>query len=189
MADWDCPEAFDMNLLEEVLEHTHKTGETPDKYISKEETNELGPQTVPNSYVEMLQQKVSKLAAIKDRQMVFVDGIMLYHEKSHLVDKFDTRFFLRASFEELKKRRAARAGYVTQAGFWQDPPGYFEDIVWPGFVKNHSYLFENGDVDGTVTKDAMDTLQLHIPHGLSDMTDILNWAVTVLLNQVNTALE
>jgi nicotinamide/nicotinate riboside kinase len=36
---------------------------------------------------------------------------------------FDTKLFLRTSYETAKKRREARSGYVTIEGFWEDPPG------------------------------------------------------------------
>lgn len=29
----------------------------------------------------------------------------------------------------------------------QDPPGYFENVVWPGYVEAHKAMFENGDVE------------------------------------------
>jgi nicotinamide/nicotinate riboside kinase len=29
----------------------------------------------------------------------------------------------------------------------QDPPGYFEHVIWPGYVQAHKALFEGGDVE------------------------------------------
>jgi nicotinamide/nicotinate riboside kinase len=29
----------------------------------------------------------------------------------------------------------------------QDPPGYFDHVIWPGYLKAHEKLFENGDVE------------------------------------------
>jgi nicotinamide/nicotinate riboside kinase len=31
--------------------------------------------------------------------------------------------------------------------FWRDPPGYWEDIVYPAYVEAHKDVFENGDVE------------------------------------------
>lgn len=36
----------------------------------------------------------------------------------------------------------AKAGDV-----WQDPPHYFDNIVYPAYVEAHKQLFENGDVE------------------------------------------
>lgn len=36
----------------------------------------------------------------------------------------------------------AKAGDV-----WQDPPHYFDNIVYPAYVDAHKQLFENGDVE------------------------------------------
>lgn len=30
---------------------------------------------------------------------------------------------------------------------WQDPPNYWENIVWPAYVDAHKGVFENGDVE------------------------------------------
>jgi nicotinamide/nicotinate riboside kinase len=30
-------------------------------------------------------------------------------------------------------------------GYWVDPPGYFDDLVWPQYVKWNAHLFPNGD--------------------------------------------
>ena len=28
-------------------------------------------------------------------------------------------------------------------GFWKDPPGYFDDVVWPNYLRHHSFLFHH----------------------------------------------
>jgi len=82
--------------------------------------------------------------------MVLVEGFLLFGEgvKDELAGLFDLRILLRASREQAMKRRKSRNGYVTLEGFWQDPEGYFEEIVWPNFVGDHGFLFEGGDVEG-----------------------------------------
>lgn len=30
----------------------------------------------------------------------------------------------------------------------EDPPGYVDKIVWPNYVADHAWLFEDGDVEG-----------------------------------------
>lgn len=53
----------------------------------------------------------------------------------------DIRIFLRASRNAALARRKARDGYVTLEGFWADPPGYVEKVVWPNYVRLHRWLF------------------------------------------------
>lgn len=31
--------------------------------------------------------------------------------------------------------------------FWQDPPQYWEQIVWPAYVRAHKDLLEGGDLE------------------------------------------
>jgi hypothetical protein len=34
---------------------------------------------------------------------------------------------------------------APEGSFWEDPPGYWDDIVWPAYVKAHQDMFENRD--------------------------------------------
>ncbi|CAG8480897.1 7679_t:CDS:2 [Diversispora eburnea] len=48
-----------------------------------------------------------------------------------------------ADRDVLKKRREERKGYVTREGYWIDPPNYFDDVVWPEYVKyNNNHLLK-----------------------------------------------
>ncbi|KAI1639376.1 nicotinamide riboside kinase 1 [Biscogniauxia mediterranea] len=62
----------------------------------------------------------------------------------------DVRLFLVVGREQATRRRAARDGYVTLEGFWADPPGYVDRVVWPNYAAAHAWLFERGDVDAGV---------------------------------------
>ena len=95
---------------------------------------------------------------------------------------FDVRLFLRTSYETAKRRREARNGYVTIEGFWQDPPGYVDKIVWPNYVNDHRFLFENGDVNGELDKKACQDADIHgMPREAEEnMAKCLTWAIGVL---------
>lgn len=60
----------------------------------------------------------------------------------------DIKFFLQVSRARATQRREARDGYVTIEGFWKDPPGYVDKIVWPNYVEAHRWMFVDGDVEG-----------------------------------------
>jgi hypothetical protein len=92
------------------------------------------------------------------------------------VKHYDALFFLRVPYATLKQRREERAQYVTQSeslkpifgayqplmrflpfsgdpslakagDVWQDPPHYFDNIVYPAYVDAHKHLFTNQDVE------------------------------------------
>ncbi|CAO3601310.1 unnamed protein product [Absidia cylindrospora] len=52
----------------------------------------------------------------------------------------DHKVFVTAGYETLKQRRQDRQGYHTLEGYWVDPPGYFDAIVWPEFLRAHQHI-------------------------------------------------
>ena len=83
---------------------------------------------------------------------MLVDGFLLFGKsvEASLAPLFNLKILLRTTFASAKEWRGRRKGYITSEGFWQDPPGYFEDVVWPNYVKEHAWLFKDGDVEGEV---------------------------------------
>ncbi|AEO71342.1 uncharacterized protein THITE_2123583 [Thermothielavioides terrestris NRRL 8126] len=86
-------------------------------------------------------------------RLCILEGFLLYAPRphplaEHVTSLLDIKLFLRASREAALRRRAARDGYVTLEGFWKDPPGYVERVVWPNYVDAHRWLFEGGVVEG-----------------------------------------
>jgi len=37
--------------------------------------------------------------------------------------------------------------FQPEGSFWEDPPGYWGDIVWPAYLKAHRKMFQNNDVE------------------------------------------
>jgi nicotinamide/nicotinate riboside kinase len=75
-----------------------------------------------------------------------VDGFLIYHS-TELCQLFDIKIFTKASFNTLIKRRTERNSYVTKTGLWADPyfflitsPRYFEDVVWPSYLKYNKHI-------------------------------------------------
>lgn len=87
-----------------------------------------------------------ELDALKDIIFVVVEGFLLFCDED-VCDNLDTKFFITASREVLKARRESRPGYVTLQGYWVDPPGYFDHIVWPQFVLWNSHLIDDNRRD------------------------------------------
>lgn len=79
--------------------------------------------------------------------------------------------------------------------FWQDPPGYVDDIVWPHYVQDHAWLllpenepWRDVDTEELVMKvgrgvDARTDLGVAVAPGKGSkpMTEVLTWAVEEVL--------
>ncbi|CCA74079.1 related to NRK1-Nicotinamide riboside kinase [Serendipita indica DSM 11827] len=97
------------------------------------------------AYFTQIQQKA---AEEEQTEIIWalVDGFLLYWHPD-VVKELDVRIFLRVTYDTLKKRRNERFGYHTAVQFssegslWQDPPGYWDDIVWPAYLKAHKPHF------------------------------------------------
>jgi nicotinamide/nicotinate riboside kinase len=105
--------------------------------------------------------------------------------------QIDIKLFLRVSYEKAKARREARSGYVTLEGFWEDPPGYVDKIVWPNYVEDHKWMFEDGDVEGKLQGDVVKQRGIRCQEGGLDidMTTTLKWAVDLLMEELPILTE
>ena len=90
--------------------------------------------------------------SLKTRPLILLDGFLLLglNVPSSLKSLFDIKILLLASYADAKERRERRNGYVTLEGFWEDPEGYFDDVVWPAYVREHGWVFEGGGGEGVV---------------------------------------
>lgn len=125
-----------------------------------------------------------------------------------LQEYLDMRILLRSSFQATKSRREARKGYAVdgEGGWWVDPVGYVEDVVWPAYVDEHSFLFVDGDVEGVVQWDVawlrgIDVAPLRIAGGSGsghgdgggeerevELGELLGWVVDVVARRVGEIL-
>nr|BAA21404.1 HYPOTHETICAL 27.7 KD PROTEIN IN CPT1-SPC98 INTERGENIC REGION [Schizosaccharomyces pombe] len=128
-------------------------------------------------YADIIKEFKAPAIPTLEQHLVFVDGFMMYVNED-LINAFDIRLMLVTDFDTLKRRREARTGYITLEGFWQDPPHYFENYVWPGYVHGHSHLFVNGDVTGKLLDKR---IQLS-PSSKMSVRDNVQWAINSILN-------
>jgi nicotinamide/nicotinate riboside kinase len=90
------------------------------------------------------------------------------------------KLFIPSTRDQTLARRAARSGYVTLEGFWTDPPGYVEDLVWPNYIRYHSWMYAGGNVDAEVFDEAVcarEGISVCPGGGHWDMHRVLEWAV------------
>jgi nicotinamide/nicotinate riboside kinase len=178
LADWDCLESINLPALESALTYIKANGSIPSDLESKEDQNSVGQVNVDAALVERLKQKVSTLG-LEHVRVAIVDGFLLYSQDMVAVrDTFDLKLFLRTDYETAKKRREARSGYVTLEGFWADPPGYVDKIVWPNYVNDHKYLFNDGNVEGDIDEKLVDDLGIDVmpTENQGDLSACLEWA-------------
>jgi nicotinamide/nicotinate riboside kinase len=60
---------------------------------------------------------------------------------------------------------------AAAGGVWTDPPDYFEQIVYPAYIKAHAQIFETGDIEqGAVESDWEGLHVLQPLEGAEEMT-------------------
>lgn len=183
VADWDCIDAINLPKFEESLRYIRKIGMPPPDLISKEDKNDVGKVDVDATVIDDLKWKAGRWMFQDVPPVAIIDGFLMYSEDMREIrDCFDVKLLLRTDFKTGKARREARSGYVTIEGWWEDPAGYWEKVVWPNYVKDHAFMFEDGDVEGEVRQDVVDGLGVKVmPEGAQgDMTALLKWAYAVL---------
>jgi nicotinamide/nicotinate riboside kinase len=166
---------------------------------SKEDQNSVGECPVPDAVIESLKAQVrtwtepgnpghdiltTSPSAVR---MCVFDGFLLYSKLMASVQpQMDVKLFLRVSYAKAKARREARSGYVTLEGFWEDPPGYVDKIVWPNYVEDHKWMFEDEDVEGKLKEDVAKEMGIRCQEGGVDvdMTTTLKWAVGLLMKEL-----
>ncbi|KAF9089553.1 ribosylnicotinamide kinase [Mortierella sp. AD031] len=140
LANWDCPEAIDFQSLIATLTHVKQHGYFPEGFDSLEDKNPVGSKEattpIPQDVLDGFRSKVMEQVPVEDRgrtKFVILDGFILYVDEA-LRETIDVKFFLTAPYGVLKERRESRKGYATLEGYWVDPPGYFDDVVWPNYL-------------------------------------------------------
>lgn len=96
----------------------------------------------------------------------------------------DPKLFIPSTRQQTLARRAARSGYVTLEGFWTDPPGYVEDVVWPNYVRYHAWMYKTNTSGATGEVEQFDDqacrnegIQVCPGNGTWSMPEVLEWAV------------
>ncbi|KAJ3219031.1 ribosylnicotinamide kinase [Dinochytrium kinnereticum] len=135
--DWDCPEALDMKGFVEKLQEVKLSGAI--ESILGQNRSSINTSDLPSHLIETLRAKANSLPP--NVKLVLVDGFLLYDAVS-LYSELQLRLFLHASFDTLRDRRQARTGYVTLEGFWQDPPNYFQEFVWPRYQRYNAEILK-----------------------------------------------
>ncbi|PQE19569.1 nicotinamide riboside kinase 1 protein [Rutstroemia sp. NJR-2017a WRK4] len=195
LIDWDCAESLNIPRIAETLEYVHENAALPPDLDSYQDRNSVGECPVPDEAIAEVKSQVKEWlqpgnpghGILQDTSnptsICLFDGFLLYSDSlAPVQSQLDLKLFLRVSYAKAKARREARSGYATLEGFWEDPPGYVDKIVWPNYVENHKWMFEDGDVDGQLKKDVLADKGIKCQDGVPDvdMTTTLRWAVATI---------
>ncbi|RKO98811.1 hypothetical protein CXG81DRAFT_2655, partial [Caulochytrium protostelioides] len=131
--DWDCPAAMDMPAFARAVADARRHGLAADAVGDNRPI--INDAEIPDGARRALRTRIAQLTPADAADgWVIVDGFLIYDDPA-VYEQLDVCLFLHASQRTLAERRAARTGYVTTEGFWQDPPGYFEHVVWPNYLQ------------------------------------------------------
>ncbi|KAH9485210.1 Nicotinamide riboside kinase [Psilocybe cubensis] len=157
--DWDAPAgAITWPRLIQFLHKVKQTGQIPPDHRSHDHLNEQKEISVDASvrdkWIAEFEKIKRDIEAADGERIVWglVDGFLLYWHKE-VIEQLDVRIMLRVPHDVLRKRRHERHGYHTavqsdpEGSLWRDPPGYWEDIVYPAYVEANKDVFEDGDVE------------------------------------------
>jgi len=123
-------------------------------------------------------------------KICLLDGFLLYSptEMPAILRSIDIKLFLLVSRAKATHRREARDGYVTLEGFWKDPPGYVDKIVWPNYAESHAWLFEDGDAEkGVLDEKALEQYGILAQTGKGldiPFAETLDWAVETVMREL-----
>lgn len=176
---------------------------------AKEQTNSVGPELerVRGLVVERCREMVRGVLAARLRNevprihLLFIEGFLLYHPEPEpepanttpdslptLTSLFDLKILLHTTLALALERRKKRQDYVTLEGWFEDPPGYLENVVWPHYLQYHQHLFVDGDVErGELKEDFVEGGQRAIrkqPEDGMGMDQVVEWGCGVILDML-----
>ncbi|CAM1509467.1 Fc.00g032060.m01.CDS01 [Cosmosporella sp. VM-42] len=178
--------------MAESLAYIREHAAFPPTLDSKEDQNSVGKCPVSDSVIASQKTKVNQALPSSHSlhstlRLCLLDGFLLFSPSMAAIQSsLDIKLFLRASYAKAKARREARDGYVTLEGFWADPPGYVDKIVWPNYVQEHAWMFEEGDVEGEFKVDVLEKEGIKVMKGGvdGDMEKMLEWTVDTILEEL-----
>lgn len=139
------------------------------------------PKGIEEAVLEGLERKYAeRIRRLREKgaRIGVVEGFMCYLKNKPRF--WDLGLFFTGDKAVLKARREARDGYATLEGWWQDPPGYFDEIVWPGYVESHGWLFKDG-VEGDVDEQRLQRIGVKVVPKSWDLERILEWTLETVV--------
>ncbi|KAI4102437.1 MAG: hypothetical protein L6R37_004376 [Teloschistes peruensis] len=196
LLDWDCAASLDWPRLEDAVKRWKageevKEGQTnpqPNFTVGGEGFRPDNPAGKTQALLETLRGEVTQAAVLsvsakEPQRILLLDGFLLFTPSTPFAFRslLDLKILLRAPYAVAKQRREARSGYDTMEGWWEDPPGYFDKVVWPNYVDENGGFFVRGDVDGEVDVEVCEREHVKIKKGDNGgLGEVLKWVVAEL---------
>lgn len=196
--DWDCVAALDIPKLLQVLGHVKESGVLPTWQASMVDYQESSEPTMDKGMLELLKRRFAARLAVGESkgkgkqaegeiQIVILEGFLLFgNSVSDVRKQLDIKIWLRSTYETTKERREKRKGYETKEGWWEEPPGYVEKVVWPAYIDEHGFLFEEGDVEGKINEAevAKQGIMVCPGGGIWRMEQVLSWVIDTVIEEL-----
>ncbi|MCJ1308810.1 ribosylnicotinamide kinase [Agyrium rufum] len=185
--DADAVESIHFPAFIQTLKHCKENGHMPSDHSSWQDPAAVRAEhkkalaSVPGGMVEEFREKVASAGA--GFRIGIVDGFLLF-QSTEVRELLDVKMLLRVSKATALDRRMKRPGYgdPKSADFWRTPE-YFHECVWGNYVKEHSWLFEGGDVEGKVKARVADKLGIDVQKDLdAGFDDSLRWVMGRVLD-------
>ncbi|TPX38636.1 hypothetical protein SeMB42_g06620 [Synchytrium endobioticum] len=181
--DWDCAEALDFNAFVAGLKTLpHKEVES----VLSPNRPAISDSQVSSSTVRELKDQVRQVLCKRpNTSFWFLDGFLLYWDK-RVMDLMNIKIALHTRYDELKRRRGTRPGYETIEGYWVEPPNYFDEYVWPNYLKhNKPILKASGDLEKDQDHGVLEIDRLTIiDTEICPVEEALRRAVACILDQL-----
>ncbi|OMH81116.1 Nicotinamide riboside kinase [Zancudomyces culisetae] len=150
LKDYDTLGSFETEeMVNDILKFTKGQDELNDKdqlasmWAIDSKQIEMELSTREYGYLKADAEKMCKelISRYGPHRYLVVEGICVFQKE--IMDVFDTRLFLECEFEMLKSRRKERECEMVKAGsdkfderfFLQEPPQYFESVVWRNYTE------------------------------------------------------
>lgn len=186
--DWDDPETcVDWDKFRDTLEYVKKNGTLPEGFASNDYLNDDTGHVPPALAAEF---------KFPEARYILVDGFVLFWNEQ-VRELMDVELLLRVPRETLARRREQRsyalqsesvcsslmadAEDAEQGTVWTDPPGYFDNIVYPAYVKAHERVFTDG-VDSLLADQKITLIEPR--EGEQGMMEALETACRAILERV-----
>ncbi|KAG6812551.1 hypothetical protein H0H92_002320 [Tricholoma furcatifolium] len=132
--DWDAaPGAIQWTKFIQFLRQIKATGTIPPEHRSHDHLNEQKlveiSEDVRNQWIDVFQ-RIRKEQAQKGERIIWglVDGFLMY-------------------WNQVWNVNSAQVQSDPEGSLWRDPPGYWEQIVYPAYIDAHRDVFIDGDVE------------------------------------------
>ena len=189
--DGDAVDSIDFEAFNKTLHYCREAEKMPDDFKSWQDPQDVNcaKETALGKVKLRLMEKMRKLAYEhfgKTRKFGIVDGFLLYLEPARVYDTpLHFKLFIRASKCTAFSRRMARPGYgdPKSKDFWRTP-GYFEECVWGNYVKEHAWLFKDGDVEGEPDEEVCKREHILMqPKIDATIEETFEWAVKAIIGE------